>query len=300
MLRRPADDGSLRMSSILTPSLARIPQPWALKNLPPFRPVALKLARLTASDDTPIAQVQQVLRTDLAFSAEVLRLANSALIGSRARINSVAHAVEFLGLERLKALSMTIALRDFVSTSTKADSLMQHCWKYNLATAIVCEWMAGFLPLEPEACYTAGLMHDIGRLALLRGFPEEYERAVATIPDHNFDLLQAEKAAFDIDHCEAGRWLMEQWDFSADLKDVVAFHHLTPDSKTPPLVTVVYIGWQIADMLGYSPLATRSAATIEEITITLPDAARQRIFSGLDELPQSVSQKIDAAESVHA
>jgi HD-like signal output (HDOD) protein len=296
MLRLYTDDCSIRMSSILTPSQTRIPQPWALKNLPPFRPVAMKLARLTANDKTPIAQVQQVLRTDLAFSAEVLRLANSALIGSRASINTVAHAVAFLGMERLKALSMTVALRDFVSTA-KADSLMQRCWKYNLATAIVCEWLADFLPLEPEACYTAGLIHDIGRLALLRGFPEEYERVVATIPEYNFDLLRAEKAVFDIDHCEAGRWLMDQWDFSADLKDVVAFHHLTPDSKTPAMVAVVYIGWQIADMLGFSPLATRSAATIDEITITLPDSARERIFSRLDELSESVSRKIDAAES---
>ena len=93
---------------------------------------------------------------------------------------------------------------------------------------------------------------------------------------------------------------MDQWEFSADLKDVVAFHHLTPDSKTPAIVAVVYIGWQIADMLGLSPLATRSAATIEEITITLPDSARERIFSRLGELSESVSQKIDAAESVHA
>jgi putative nucleotidyltransferase with HDIG domain len=297
MLLRLADDCSIRMSAILTPSLPRIPQPWALKNLPPFRPVAMKLLRLTSDDDVPVSQVQQVLRTDVAFSAEVLRLANSALVGSRARINSVAHAVEFLGLERLKALSMTVAMREFLS-SGKADSLLQHCWKYNLTTAIVCEWLAGFLPLECEACYTAGLVHDIGRLALLRGFPEEYERAVAGIPDRQFELLRAEKDVFDIDHCEAGRWLMDQWDFPAELKDVVAFHHLTPDSETPPMVTVVYIGWQMADMLGFSPLSTRSDATIEEITTTLPESARQRIFSGLGDLPKLVSLKIDAAESV--
>lgn len=299
MLRPFADDGCHRMSSILTPSLPRIPQPWALKDLPPFRPVALKLVRLTANSNVPIAEVQQVLRTDLAFSAEVLRFANSALIGSRTEVKSVSHAVEFLGLEQLKALSMTIALREFLSTA-KTDSLMQQCWKYNLAAASICEWLARFLWLDREACYTAGLVHDIGRLALLRGFPFEYECAVEAIPDRKFDLLQAEKDVFDIDHCEAGRWLLDQWGFPDDLKDVVSLHHLTPDSKTPPLVAAVYISWQIADMLGFSPLATRSADTIEEITVTLPESARERIFSGLDELSELVSQKISAAESIHA
>src|SRR5262249_30351332 len=106
---RFADDGSNRMTS----ELPAIPQPWALKNLPPFRPVAAKLLRLTAQEDVPLNKVQQVLRTDVAFSAEVLRLANSALIGSRTGVSSVQHAVGLLGLQRLKALSMTIAMRDF-------------------------------------------------------------------------------------------------------------------------------------------------------------------------------------------
>src|SRR6266568_314824 len=116
--------------------LARTAQPWALKNLPPFRPVAVKLLRLTAQDDVPLDRIQAILRTDVAFSAEVLRLANSALIGSRHEVRSVAHAVGMLGLARLKGLSMTVALRDFLSSATNNIS-MQLFWKYNLATAVV-------------------------------------------------------------------------------------------------------------------------------------------------------------------
>src|SRR6266568_6262545 len=121
----------------MTSPLPRTAQPWALKNLPPFRPVAVKLLRLTAQDDVPLNRIQAVLRTDVAFSAEVLRLANSALIGSRNEVNSVAHAVALLGLERLKGLSMTVALRDFLTTP-KSGAAMQLCWKYNLATAVIC------------------------------------------------------------------------------------------------------------------------------------------------------------------
>ena len=101
----------------MTISPPRATQPWALKNLPPFRPVAVKLLRLTSREDIPLSSIQTVLRTDVAFSAEVLRLANSALIGSRSQVSSVAHAVGLLGLERLKALSMTIAMRDFLSST---------------------------------------------------------------------------------------------------------------------------------------------------------------------------------------
>jgi HD-like signal output (HDOD) protein len=276
-----------------------MPQPWALKDLPPFRPVALKLVRLTAKENIPIGEVLNVLRTDVAFSAEVLRFANSALVGMRTGTKSVSHAVEILGLEQVKALAMTIALRDFLSKA-KANSFVQNCWRYNLATATICEWLASFLPIEADICYTAGLVHDVGRLALLRGFPKEYERATAGIATYDFDLLACERDAFEIDHCEAGRWLMNRWEFPVELQDVAALHHLQPGPDIPPLVAVVSAGWQIADMLGFSPLATRSDATVEEITVSFPETAREQIFARLDELPALVARKIDAAESSHS
>lgn len=287
------------MSTILSPGLPRIAQPWALRDLPPFRPVAMKLLRLAAQENVTIDQVRQLVRTDSAFSAELLRFANSALVASRTPILSIGHAVETLGMERVKALAMTIALRDFLPASG-LDAFTRQCWKYNLATAVLAEWLAAFLPIPPEVGYSAGLVHDVGRLAILRSFPKEYEKAVSRIEEHQFELLRCEKSAFEIDHCEAGRWLTDRWDFPQELREVTFLHHREPAAETPLLVTVVYIAWQMADMLGLSPMAMRSAATIEEITATLAEPIRQRIFAGLDELPRLVLEKVSAAEVVAA
>lgn len=224
-------------------------------------------------------------------------MANSALIGSRSEIHSIGQAIEILGLERLKAIAMTIALRDLLP-SAKNNSFLQQCWNYNLATAVICEWLARLVGLEPDACYTAGLIHDIGRLAILQAFPKEYELGVLSIEEYDFDLLRCEKAVFEIDHCEAGSWLLDHWGFPTDLCEAAAFHHIQPGPESPALVHVVFIAWQMADMLGLSPLATRSADTIEEITANLPEAARERIFARLPELPDLVLGKLKAAESL--
>jgi HD-like signal output (HDOD) protein len=277
----------------------RIAQPWVLKDLPPFHPVALKLLQLTARDSVHIGKIQSVLRTDVAFSAEVLRLANSALIGSRSEVRSLDHAIVMLGLERLKALSMTIAMRSFLSTA-KSQEAMQLCWRYNLSAAIISEWLAPFVSLDPDTCYTAGLMHDIGRLAILRAYPDEYMRMVSAIEEYQFDLLRCEKDLFDINHCEAGLWLMDRWEFPAELRDIAEHHHDVPVELSSALLKVVHVAWQIADMLGYSPIGTRSDDTIEEITATLPEASRQRIFSKLDELPDLVTAKLGAWDSTSA
>ncbi len=255
----------------------------------------MKLLRLSSEEDVPIAKVLQLLRIDAAFSAEVLRSANSALTGLRTEVRSVAHAVEVLGLDQIKALSMTIALRGFLP-GLKAGGFLAECWRYNLATATAAEWLGRGLPLAPDTCYTAGLVHDIGRLAILRAYPDTYERAVAFIQVYDFDLLRCEQDVSDIDHCEAGVWLMDHWGFPSDLRDAAAYHHLEPTPETPLLVTVVHIAWQMADMLGLSPMATRSAATIEELTANLPKQARQRILARLDELPPLVRQKLASAE----
>jgi len=272
-------------------------QPWALKNLPPFRPVAVKLLRLTSQNDVRLSSIESVLRTDAAFSAEVLRLANSALMDSRTEVVSVAHAVGMLGLDRLKALSLTIAMRDFISCSHGES--MRLFWQYNLASAATCEWLAGFIGIQPDEGYTAGLIHDIGRLALLRSFPKEYDRMMEAIGGYEFDLLRCEKDLFDIDHCEAGRYLLDRWQFPDTLRDAAALHHQRPGPQTPRLVSLVHAGWQIADMLGYSPFDLRSAATIEEITATLHETSRQRIFAGLAMLPEFVEQRLKAAEPVN-
>jgi len=257
----------------------------------------MKLLRLSAQEDVPLHQVQAILRTDAAFSAEVLRSANSALTGLRTEVQSVAHAVEVLGLDQIRALSITVALRDILP-NLKADSFLQQCWKYNLATAILAEWLGHGLPLAADACYTAGLVHDIGRLAILRAYPDTYERAVALIEDYDFDLLRCEKDAFDIDHCEAGAWLMDHWGFPPVLRHAAAHHHLEPTPETPLLIIVVHSAWQMADMLGLSPMATRSSVTIEELAANFPEQARQRIFAGLDDLPALVWQRLASAELV--
>src|SRR3954466_14748911 len=85
---------------------------WALRELPPYRPVVRKLMLLSSSETASLSQVQQVLRTDAPFSADVLRLANSPQIGSRGgAITSILQAVMMLGLERIKAMATTLSLR---------------------------------------------------------------------------------------------------------------------------------------------------------------------------------------------
>jgi uncharacterized domain HDIG len=270
-------------------------QPWALHDLPPYRPVAKKLMRLTAMEDVPLSRVQETLRTDAVFSGEVLRLANSPLISSRVEITSILHAVAMLGLERIKSLATTLVLRSFLNGGTVTDAL-RGCWRHNLATAIVCERLARFVHMDRDTCYTAGLLHDIGRLGLLRTGSEEYERILVREGVTEFELLQFEKSVFDIDHCEAGLWILEQWEFPGKLCEVALLHHQRPKNGAAGLLPVVYAGWRIADFLGFSAGSQPVPGDIAEIVEILPDPARQHIIGEFDGLAEELAFKINAIE----
>src|SRR4051812_41163150 len=97
--------------TVATRPAAKVEAPWALNDLPPYRPVARKLMQLTADENVGLWKVQDVLRTDAVFTADVLRLANSPLIGLRTPVASVMRAVMIIGLDRIKNLATTLALR---------------------------------------------------------------------------------------------------------------------------------------------------------------------------------------------
>ena len=251
--------------------------------------------RLTSHADVQLDQIQQVLRMDAAFTADVLRLANSPLFGVRREIKSVLQAIMMLGLERIKALATTLSLRAFLTAAVPNGALLSS-WRHNLATAIICERLARILVTDSDVCYTAGLVHDIGRLALLCAFPDKYENVLMGQPSDDLDLLQREKSIFDIDHCEAGKWILERWDFPEELRQVAFLHHEKPKPSATILLRIVHAGWQMADLLGFSVLTRPLAGQIDEITSVLPPKAQEQVLAEFDRLAEDVAFRINAID----
>src|SRR5437867_8538874 len=107
-------------------------KPWALKALPPFPAVALQLLSLLDNTDVPLKKIVDLLRMDPALSAELLRVANSALYGFVQRIDTVKHAVVVLGSENVKRLALTVALSKFAKGFLRHENL-RSCWDHVVA-----------------------------------------------------------------------------------------------------------------------------------------------------------------------
>jgi HD-like signal output (HDOD) protein len=243
-----------------------------LKEVPPFRPVAVQLLGLVSDVSQPLARVVSLLRTDAVVTAEVLRLANSPLLGCRSEIKNILQALAFLGTDRVNSLIVTTAMRGLAGPAN--GKLARACWRHNLATAVTCEHLAPDLDMNQERAYVGGLIHHIGRLALLRAFPD-YENAVTQAFAEGRSLPAAEKELYGMDHGEAGRWLLCQWGCPLDMQ-IVASLHENPAAATGPdreLVRLVSAASRMADLMEFSDFPETQPAELPQIAEWLPDAA---------------------------
>ena len=270
------------------PSASEKPErPWAIRSLPPFPAVALQLMSLLDDAEAPMRQVVNLLRVDPALSAEILRVANSALYGLSGNISNVSHAVVVLGSDSVRRLSLTVALGRFSSRFLRHQGL-RTCWDHSVAAGMVAEELAELLNQPKDRAYTAGLLHDIGRLALLACHPNEYGNLLAVVRENDFDELEGERQMFDVDHCAAGEWLGRHWNLPGDMVAAIATHHQrSPDDAS--IESIVAAAARIADALGFPVIKRESveepldwAELLRGLPVPDPDKAAARL-EGFDE-----------------
>ena len=266
-----------------------------LSAVPPFRPVAVKLLTLVDGASQHLAQIVSLLRSDAVMSAELIRAANSPLFGSRYEIRSPLQALVYLGLDRVKALVVTTAMKAMVDATH--SNLTVSCWRHNLATALICQKLSTSVNLPAERCYIGGLIHDIGRLALLTIFPE-YENCGMLAASGAQDPLPTERELFGLTHSEAGRWLLSQWGCPIELQNIAAFHENPAEAPNcdRAVVTLVHACSQLADLMGMSVFPTIEPVQLPETETILSEIAGEELTVDIADIAEWVATRVNGIE----
>ncbi len=219
---------------------ARKPR-WKPEQVPPFPSVALKALKLMGGTDTSLLQLCNLIQADAAFSVEILRIANSPLVAFSKEITSVMQASILLGFRRLRSVVITVGLRTYLAEPV--TPLLRACWRHSLACAIIAERAAKASNMDKDFAYTAGVMHDIGRVVLAISDPAyarvaecgQGEPAVGTrFVGTPGDLLRMEHEFCGMDHCEVGGALVKEWALPNALSAITAHHHQPPLPPSGP------------------------------------------------------------------
>jgi len=227
------------------------------------------MLKLLADEEAAVQGVAGLLRSDPGLSGEVLALANSAFYGNAYHIDSLVRAVLILGFERTKSLTLTVALRSFTRHLTNAK-VMEGCWRHSLATALLAEELAPLYEVSKDQAYTAALMHDVGRLGLLTAYGDRYAPVLETRHNALADCLESERELFQMDHCQAGLWLTQQWGFPPEYSRVAGCHHEEPTGSQRDLASLTRAACLLADALGFPAVTLAQAPSTAEIVAQLP------------------------------
>ncbi|MFN7977222.1 MAG: HDOD domain-containing protein [Vicinamibacterales bacterium] len=270
--------------------------------LPPIPAVAVNLLGLLAQEEVSLGDVARAISADVTIAAEVLRAANTAYYGIRGEVTSISHATTLLGVSRIRALAATIGLRRYLGQALRLPAV-QRCWRHNIATASTAEQIALRLGGSPADAYTAGLLHDIGRMALIVAHPKQYPAFLDAADVRGVELLELERNLLGMDHCEAGEWFAQQLLLPQVFQDVAGHHHNVDAVGPSDMLPRVAAACQLADWMGYwvTPLpgdADHDPAVLDRIAQRLPLAQRATLLGEVADLVADVGEQVRATEAM--
>ena len=221
--------------------------PWAHLRIPSFPQIAIRVLQLTNNEDVSIRQLGDLISFDPSFSSEVLTVANSALYAPRVPVTSILQAIAVLGLNRLKGVCLTVGIRAYLGKSLNRLSL-RAIWRHSLACALIADQLAQGGSLNRNTAYTAGVLHDIGRLAMVVLRPETYDALLVNHRGSPAASSHSNAVCSDLIIVRPGRHLIADWKLPANFEAIVCDHHCQRqkhESWNLPALSTLVAEWLI-------------------------------------------------------
>ncbi len=245
------------MTDVLTPTptdLPRLDMPQiesrvaSCPRLPSLSTVNVALREILGADQRYTSQIAEIIRRDPSLTARLLRLVNSVYYGFSTPINSIEEAVFYIGVRQIRRLAMmTPIIDDFQALAGKASFAWREFWQHCIGTAILTQEVTGmFQAGTDDSDYVAGLVHDVGRIAMAAAFPDHFAHILQVHEETAQDLCAVEKSILGIDHTELGALYLRNHRLPEVLVETARHHHHPEHaSRHTRIVAAV----QIADLL---------------------------------------------------
>jgi putative nucleotidyltransferase with HDIG domain len=195
--------------------------------LAPLKSVAARAIQLAEDERSAAMDLATVISSDLALTAKLLRLSNSAYYGYSRRIGNVREAVILLGMRTVRSVAISSGIIDSFSLAAPHELFVKDLfWAHSVCVGLVAEVIARETRIaRPEDAFTAGVLHDIGKLAMMLAEPAAFAEVVDLVTEKGKRYGEAERAVFGIGHEQVGWRLAQRWKFPEPLCEAIRRHH---------------------------------------------------------------------------
>jgi putative nucleotidyltransferase with HDIG domain len=212
-----------------------------LEDLPSPPAVVMELLSSIEQDDIDVAVLAKKVAVDQALTAKTLRLANSSRYGLAVKVTTIQQAITYLGFQSTRNLITAAALTGCFPNRQCAGFDARAFWRHAIGVAACARVLARQLRFNQDVAFTAGLLHDIGRLVLVTLHPQRYAQVIAHGKSRDRTLLEAESEVITVDHVMAGVALARHWGFSDTMRQALAFHHAPDRPGAGFLASIVHV-----------------------------------------------------------
>lgn len=194
-----------------------------VQDLPTLPMVMTKILEMADDDSSSVRDMADLVQNDHAIATRVLRLSNSAFYGLRNPVDSIDRAVVVLGFDAIRQLALATSVFGAFSEREQFAIDPEDFWLHSLGTAKAAQLLCAECPGIDSAagCFTAGLIHDIGKYLLALVLKEEYKKLVMRAEREECNLAILELAELETSSADVGRWMAEKWRFPPMIVDVI-------------------------------------------------------------------------------
>ncbi len=265
-----------------------------ISSFPTLPATAQRLLIVAGNPDSDISDIAKVIEYDPALTANVLRAANSAFVGLSTTVTSLTEAMMRLGTKFVYQVAVSSLIgSNLRKPASGYDLSAEDLWRHSAAVGIMADSLARLLGIrDAGSIYTAGLLHDMGKIAMAEFVLESYAEIRAKVDHESMAFEEAEREVLGVDHAEIGALIAENWNLPPAIIETIRWHH-TPTAApvTSPAVDVVHVADGVCIMqglgLGRDGLMYRS-----------DDAASDRLNLTGKIIEQATCQLLDALATI--
>ena len=224
-----------------------------IDKLEPISRISQKVLSIIEDPESSASELSEIISYDQAVTANLLKMCNSSYFGLSRQIDSVHHAIVFLGMDQVvKIVLMSCAAKNLKQKQSGYDLQENELWRHSVASALITRDLIEKKGQKQNyLIFTAALLKDIGKLVLSQHVGDSFEEINSLVTKHGLSFAEAEQKVIGIDHAELGAMIADKWKLSSEIVDIIRNHHQPKKSLKNKFETcVVHLADIICMMLG--------------------------------------------------
>jgi len=254
--------------------------------------VFLQLNRLTQDPNCSVADIAQIVESDIGLSSRLLQIVNSPFYGFPSSIESISRAITIIGIKDLRDLALTTTTVDLFSNMKNKQEHIRELWRHSLYCGVISRLLAESLHEQnAERFFVSGLLHDIGLLILYQGIPETTHHSIQQARATGETLASIEMSILGYTHTDVGSRLANRWKLPANIIEAIEFHH-NPEKATefPVETAIIHIANHITDMINQENSLSIDQPPIDTETWKTSGLSNEAIDLVLANAPQQFNE----------